>query len=82
MPYILIETNDPDRTCILPLDSEGPAVTVREVCRGSTLADVANEIDRVEVETVKARHAAIIAGLRARIAVAAVTTRPLFVEVK
>ena len=62
MPFIVFEVTDPDRLSVVALD--GVAVNeVREVCRGESLADVANAIDQVEVEKCIARHRPVPAAL-------------------
>lgn len=54
MSFIVFEAADLGRLSVLPLDgaTENP---VREVCRGESLADVANALDAAEVAAVRAR---------------------------
>jgi hypothetical protein len=58
MPFIVIETTDPSRTVVIPLDG-GEAVEVSELCRGQTLAEIMNAIEDAEIARCRAKHAAV-----------------------
>jgi hypothetical protein len=55
MPFVVIETSDPARTAVIPLDGPEP-ISVAEVCRAGTLAELMNRIEDEELRRMRSRR--------------------------